>query len=448
MAQHGFKALAVGVVRVGGLDHAALDAWQHILQGCRFTAPPARNGRQLQFFAQQVTRQRRHEAQQRIRFKKARAWGVGHQHVAAAHGLQQAWHTQCGVGTQLQRVEPVVVDPLEQAVHGLQTLQGLQVELFIAHRQVIALHQTQAQIAGQVGVLKIGFVVGTRGQQCNVGRGTCGAARLDAIDQRAVGFGQLLHGESLEGLREKPRDDLPVFKQIAQTGWRLRALRQQPPAAIRASGQIKRGQGQIAPTHRGNAVHGRQVSGVALHQGGGQLATEHQLLWPVGIGHDALEQLHALHHPRINLLPVGRPQHERKQVERPGALWLVSGGIHVVGDAVVAHLPLQVGHAVVQVRQQTLALRTQGFNEAFPEAADGLGATRFFTWCLCLGGWGELSPQFVPMPGRGALLLKLEPCHGFGFERAVLVGRGIIHQTIVADQTRLRSSVYGNSGLA
>ena len=96
-------------------------------------------------------------------------------------------------------------------------------------------------------------------------------------------------------------------------------------------------------------MHGGQVSRVALHQGGWQLPTQHQLLRSIGVGHDAFEQLHALHHARFNLLPVLLSQHEREEVERPRPLRLVGCGINVVGDAVVTHLPLQVGHAGVQV---------------------------------------------------------------------------------------------------
>ena len=86
---------------------------------------------------------------------------------------------------------------------------------------------------------------------------------------------------------------------------------------------------------------------MALHQSCGQLAVQHQFLWSISIAHDAFEQLHALHHARLNLLPIGSAQHERKQVERPGALRLIGRCIHVVGDAVVAHLARQgLGAAV------------------------------------------------------------------------------------------------------
>ena len=241
MALNRLKALAVGVVGVGGFDHAAADARQHVLQGSGFTAPPTRNGRQLQFFAQQVTRQCRHETQQRVRLQKARARSVGHQNVATAHRLEQARHAQCGVGAHFQRVQPIVIDALEQSMHLLQALQGFQIKLFVAHGQVIALHQAQTKIPRQISVLEIGFVVRPGGEQRDVSQSPSWAAGLDAVNQSAVSFGQTAHRKSIEGLREQARNNLPIFEQITQTRRRLCALRQQPPATVGPACQIKRG---------------------------------------------------------------------------------------------------------------------------------------------------------------------------------------------------------------
>ena len=254
---HGLKTVAVVVVGVGGFDDTALDARQHVLQSGRFAAPPTRDGGQLQFLPQQVARQGRHKAQQRVRLQKARARRVGHQHIATAHGLQQAGHAQGGVCAQLQRVQPVVVNPLQKPVHRLQALQGFEVQLLVAHRQVVALHQAQAQVARQVSVFEIGFVVRSGREQRNVGRGPGPTAGLDAVDQGAVGVGQPLHRVGFKCGTKQAGDDLPVFEQVTQTRGRLGALRQQPPAAIRPACQVESRQRQIAPTDGRHALHGR-----------------------------------------------------------------------------------------------------------------------------------------------------------------------------------------------
>ena len=125
-------------------------------------------------------------------------------------------------------------------------------------------------------------------------------------------------------------------------------------------------------------MHGGQIRGVALYQGGGQLTAQHQLLRSVGVGHDALEQLHALHHARLNLLPFGMTEHEREQVERPGALRLVGAGVNVVGDAVVAYLPLQVGHAGIEVSLAGCGCLVQRIDEALPWVTDRAGCFKGF----------------------------------------------------------------------
>ena len=173
-----------------------------------------------------------------------------------------------------------------------------------------------------------------------------------------------------------------------------------------------------------------------MHQGGGQLATEHELLRSVSVGHDALEQLHALHHTRLDLMPVGVTQHQWDEVERPWALGLVGGRIHVVGDAVVAHLPLQVGHAGVQVggpqwgcsagRARWSALLV---NERLPCGTDRRSWGRAFRGLAgrC-GGWaGHLPMQLVPMPLRRALLLERQPSHGVRLQRGRGLWRAVIH---------------------
>ena len=125
--------------------------------------------------------------------------------------MQQAGHTQGGVGAQLQRVEVVVIYPFEQAVHRHQALEGFEVQVVVAHQQVAAFHQTQAQVASQVGMLEIGFVVWAWGEQGQVRVFARRAAAFQAGHQRSVGAGQVLHPQGLKGLRKLPRYSHAVF---------------------------------------------------------------------------------------------------------------------------------------------------------------------------------------------------------------------------------------------
>ena len=225
-------------------------------------------------------------------------------------------------------------------MHALQALQGFEVELLVAHQQVAALHQGQAQVARQIGVLKIGFVVRAGREQGDVRISPGRRALLQTVHQAAIGVSQALHRHGLKGLGKLARDQQAVFQQIAQARGCFGALRQHPPAAVRAARQVKRGECQMLAAHGCHALHGVQIAGVALHQRGGQHAGFEQALRAVGVGHDVFEQAHALQHARLDLLPAQRVHHQRQQVERPRALGPVGIGVDVVRDAVVAHLAL------------------------------------------------------------------------------------------------------------
>ena len=211
-------------------------------------------------------RQRRQKAHQGGRLQKSRARRIGHQHLACPDRLQQARHTQGGVGAQFQWVQVLVINPLEQAVHRHQALEGFEEKRLVAHDQVAAFDQAQAQVARQVSVLKISLVVGAGRQQGQVGIFPGRAAAFQAVHQGAVGAGQPLDPKRLKGLRKLARDRQAVFKQVAQAGRRLAALAHQPPVAVGAMCQVKGGDVQPHAAHRFHAVHGAQVARVALHQ--------------------------------------------------------------------------------------------------------------------------------------------------------------------------------------
>ena len=189
---------------------------QHRLHGRALAAPPGGQRWQGQLFAQQVARQRGHEAQQRRRFKKRRARRIGHQHIARTDGLQQAGHAQARVAAQLQRVQKLIIQALEDAVHRLQAMQRLEVQARVAHREVVALHQRQTQVARQVRVLKVGLVVRAGREQHDARIRPRRAHLPQPVEQRAVGGGQALHMHLAERLGEQARDEQPVLQQIPQ----------------------------------------------------------------------------------------------------------------------------------------------------------------------------------------------------------------------------------------
>ena len=88
-------------------------------------------------------------------------------------------------------------------MHRNQPAQCFEVEVLVAHDQVIAFDQREPQVTRQIGVFKIGFVVRPGCEQRNVGilpRRTHG---LHALHQRPVSASQALHLQALERLRKQ-----------------------------------------------------------------------------------------------------------------------------------------------------------------------------------------------------------------------------------------------------
>jgi hypothetical protein len=348
-AEHCVETRLAVEAGVGGLDGAVAQLRQHGFERGALAAPPGGESRELELLADQPSRKAGQEAEQRGRFEERRARHVGHQHVAGANRLQQAGHAERGIGAQLQRVEELVVQPLDEAVHRAQALQRLEVQALVAHREVAALDQRHAEIPREVRVLEVGLVVRAGREEGDVGRNAGRAHALQAVHHGAVGGGQALHVQRLEGLRKLPRDGQAVLQQVAQARGRLGALRHHPPVAVGAAREVEGRDVQPGVARRLHAVQRAQVARMAAHQRRRQEAFAQQLLRAVHVGHHAVEHAHALQHAGLDLAPALGRDDQREQVERPGALRAVGVGVDVVGDAVVADLPLQADRAARQV---------------------------------------------------------------------------------------------------
>ena len=437
LAHCGFQARA----RVGGLDHAVFEQGQHLAQRGVFAAPPGGQRGQGEFFAQQVAADGGQKTQQRTRLQGGRARRVGQQQVAGAQHLQQAGHAQGRVGAHLQRVQPFVVHAFDERVHRLQAAEGLEVQALVAHRQVVALDQREAQVARQIGVFEIGFVVGAGREQRDTGVLALGRQGFEAVHQRAVAGGQALHFHAGKSLGELARDGNAVFQQVTQAGRRLRALAHHPPAAVGAVGQIEGDDVQPGVTRRANTLHGTQVTGVALHQRSRQQGLFQQFLRAVQVGHHGVEQARALQHAGFDLCPVFGRHDGGEQVQRPGALQAFGAvGVDVVGDAVVADLPLQVVGAAVEVGQ---SLGAHVLEELRPVWRQGVRVVRI-AQLVAVAGVGRHRERQRPVARRfGAERVEQGVSevfwdHGFGVcpgsgligrrgSAVLVVTRGVLH---------------------
>ncbi len=390
---HGFERQRAVVAERGRLDHLLAELGQHRQRSRALAAPPGGQRGQREFFAEQFARERRQKPEQRGRLEKRRPRCVGHHDVARAHRLQQPRHAERGVGAQFQRVQVFVIDALDQAVHRLQAAQRLQVKPLIAHGQVTAFDQQQAEITREVRVFERGFAVRAWGEQhdLRVVRAAAAALRaqtLQVIGERAVGGRQMLHRQRIERARKQARDGQPVFQQITEARWRLGALRHHAPAAVHRARQVERGDLQVHVAGEFNAVHRAQVTGLALHQRRRQQRALQQRARSVNVGQHAVEQAHTLQHPGFDRAPVGCLDDQRKQVERPRPLRLGGVGQRVVGHAVVGQLALQLAHA--RVHPDAAAGVAEPVDEALP--------ARGQRGRVALGS--SAAAQLVEMPGR------------------------------------------------
>ncbi len=150
---------------IGALDRDLVEPRQHFLARGLLAAPPGRDIRHLQIFAEQTPAQAGQEAEQRPRLHHARARHVGDDDAVLAQHVDQAGHAELRGGIELQRIEKIGIDPAQQHVEPLQAGDGADMNAVAADGEIVALDQQEAEIARQRGVLEIGFAEGAGRQQ-------------------------------------------------------------------------------------------------------------------------------------------------------------------------------------------------------------------------------------------------------------------------------------------
>ncbi len=105
-------------------DDQLREVVDHVLKRRRLTAPPGSHRWQRQRLAQQAFADGGQKAQKRRRFKNAGAERIGDQYVARARRRDQAGDAEGRVGAQGGRIAILIVEPAQQRVDALQTLQG------------------------------------------------------------------------------------------------------------------------------------------------------------------------------------------------------------------------------------------------------------------------------------------------------------------------------------
>ena len=82
---------------------------------------------------------------ERRRFDHAAAERVGHHDVAGADGFDQPGHAERRIGAQFERIGEIRVEPAEDHRDAFESAQRAQVDVAVAHRQVVALDEFETQ---------------------------------------------------------------------------------------------------------------------------------------------------------------------------------------------------------------------------------------------------------------------------------------------------------------
>src|SRR5207253_1528616 len=89
---------------------------------------------------------------------------VGDADVAGAGRVEDAGTAEHRLGPEVEGVEEVVVDPPVDDVNPVLALRAAHVDPVVAAHQVATLHQLDAHLAGEEGVLEVGRVVDAGGE--------------------------------------------------------------------------------------------------------------------------------------------------------------------------------------------------------------------------------------------------------------------------------------------
>ncbi len=274
----------------------------------RLPAPPGRRRANPQLLAEKLAAERRQERQERGRLDHSRAEGVGDDDVAGADGVDQAGDAEEGVAAQLERIAEAVVEAPEDHVDALQALERLDEDAAIAHRQVGAFDEREAEISRQVSVLEVGLVVRPRGEEHDLGRLLVRRReRAQRVALRAEEGRQPLNLAAAERLRQAVQEDEAILEGIARARRRLRAIGEHDPLAIGRARQIDAVHVQVDVARDGNPVTRAKKGRVGQRQRRRQQAAAQKPLWAVQIEQDQVEEPGPLNQSLFEAAPFVGP---------------------------------------------------------------------------------------------------------------------------------------------
>ncbi len=281
------------IVEIGGSNGHAIDPRTDLLAHCRIAEPPRRDIRQRERLAVDGFRQCRQKREQPARFREAAADRVGDHNLAVAYRLRDARNAKPRPRVEFERVDEVAIEAAQQNVGAPQAGHGADEYAVVAHRQVFAFDQQKAEIARKIGVLEISFVHRPRREHAHAGilmSRQSGQRRLHVLEERRV----TQHAEVAMDFRNAVSHGETIFERVADTGWRLRAVAQHPPLAVRSARKIGGINPQMCAARRSYARKRTQIGRIAGDKRGRQPPFADKRRWSISVRQNMLEQIRAL----------------------------------------------------------------------------------------------------------------------------------------------------------
>ena len=220
-----------------GTDDHVLEVGERVPAALRVAQPPPRPVRHQQLLAQHRLGELRQIGAQAAVLGQRRSQRIDHEVGLLAQGLQQTHRAGEARGVELQRVRYAARHAAHDQVDRHQAVQRLERDTVAGHAQIAALHQQQAEVAGEIGVAEEVAVARARRQQGNGGVGAVGApgeCALQLLEERRQPH-SLAGAENVAG---NVGVHHAVGDGVADAGRGLRMRVDDAPAPVRAAREV------------------------------------------------------------------------------------------------------------------------------------------------------------------------------------------------------------------
>ena len=343
---------AVAARPVDLLDDQLLQVVEHVFQRVRVGTPPRRHVLQQRLLARVELHDLRHVAVDGLVVRHPRPRRVGDGDAARAIDVEDARHAELAVRPEVHRVEVIVVHPAIQHVDLLVALRRPHRHAAVHDPQIVPLHQLDAHLVGEEGMLVIRGIVDARRQHGHhrialaFHRRAGGEARMERLGIAA----DALHLVGREQLREHAQHRFAVLQHVADAGRRAGIVLQDVELLRPGADQVDADDVGVDAARRLHPDHLAEIGVVAgdhLHR---QAPRPDDLLTVVDVVQEGVERAYPLLDTLRQLGPFAGRDDARHDVERDQPLARLGLAIDVEGDAGQAENRLRLAGLGAQVR--------------------------------------------------------------------------------------------------